>query len=100
MSAALTLATGRRSDGAFVLTATGEIDMSNADAFATALAGAHRDADGAPFVVDLTGVAYLDSAGLAALLPHVEHVHLLATPLIGPVLTIAGLAELTTIHDQ
>ncbi|BFU45329.1 STAS domain-containing protein [Krasilnikovia sp. MM14-A1004] len=99
MSAALSLATGRRPDGTLVVTATGEIDMSNADAFSRALAQARRGVDGGSFVVDLTGVEYLDSAGLAALFPYVEHVRLLATPLLGPVLTIAGLADLATIQD-
>ena len=98
MSTALTFATGREPDGAVVLRATGEIDMSNAEAFATALAGVRQEAAG-PFVLDLTAVEYIDSAGLAALFPHVEQVHLVATPLLGPVLTIAGLADVTTIQD-
>jgi anti-sigma B factor antagonist len=97
MSTALTLTTGRGPDGAVVLTATGEIDMSNAPAFAAALASA-APAGGA-LVVDLTGVEYLDSAGLAALFPYVEQVRLLATPLLAPVLTIAGLDDLTTVRE-
>ena len=99
MSTALTFATGSRPDGAVVLTVAGEIDMSNAAVFSDALAGAHEDAGG-PLIVDLTAVEYIDSAGLAALFPHVEHVHLVAGPLLAPVLTIAGLDDLTTFADR
>jgi anti-sigma B factor antagonist len=99
MSTALTFATGRRPDGAVVLSAAGEIDMSNAGAFASAIAGAHQDAAG-PFVLDLTRVEYIDSAGLAALFPHADELQLLATPLLGPLLTVAGLADVTTIQDR
>ena len=97
MSTELTFTTGRRPDGTLVLGATGEIDMSNAAAFAAALTDAHATG---PFVLDLTRVEYLDSAGLAVLFPHVDDVHLVAGPLLGPVLTIAGLADVTTIHDE
>jgi anti-sigma B factor antagonist len=96
MSSTPTFSTGRHPDGAVVLTLTGEIDMSNAHAFATALAEARQDA-AEPLVVDLSAVDYLDSAGLAALLPHVEHVRLIAGPLLEPLLTIAGLDDITTI---
>jgi anti-sigma B factor antagonist len=99
MSTALTFATGRRPDGAVVLSAAGEIDMSNAGAFACAIADAHQDAAG-PFVLDLTRVEYIDSAGLAALFPHADDLQLLATPLLGPLLTVAGLADVTTIQDR
>jgi anti-anti-sigma factor len=74
----------------------GEIDMSNAAAFAHALHEATGEAG--ELVVDLTRVEYIDSAGLAALFPHVEHVRLIAAPLLGPVLAIAGLDDLTTIE--
>ena len=93
----MTFTIGRRADGSPVLLASGEIDMSNAAAFAAALADA---ASAGPFTVDLTRVEYLDSAGLAALFPHVDRVHLLAGPLLGPVLTIAGLDDVTTISDS
>nr|WP_221374207.1 STAS domain-containing protein [Actinoplanes polyasparticus] len=96
MSTPLTCTTGRRPDGAVVLTATGEIDMSNAAAFATALTGADDESAGSPFVVDLTRVEYIDSAGLAALFPHVDRLRLVSNPLLSPVLTIAGLDDITT----
>jgi hypothetical protein len=44
-------------------------------------------------------VEYIDSAGLAAVFPHVDTVHLIATPLLAPVLTIAGLDDVTTIRE-
>ena len=66
MSTALSFTTGPGPDGAVVLAATGEIDMSNAAVFAEALTAAHEDAAG-PVIVDLTRVEYLDSAGLAML---------------------------------
>jgi len=96
MSTALTLTTARRPDGATVLAAAGEIDMSNAGDFATALA----EAGDGPLVVDLTAVEYIDSAGLAAIFPYVERVSLVAKPLLAPVLTIAGLDDLTTVDES
>ncbi|MBW8484143.1 STAS domain-containing protein [Actinomadura parmotrematis] len=95
MTTPLTLALSRRGDGRRVLTAVGEIDMSNVARFAAELAGT---SDGAPLVVDLTGVGYLDSAGLAALFAHAAHVELVATPLLEPVLTVSGLTTLLTVH--
>jgi anti-sigma B factor antagonist len=98
MTTALTCTTDRGPDGTVVLAAGGEIDLSNADSFSAALAGARQEAAGGPLVVDLTGVEYLDSAGLAVLLPYVEELRLLATPLLAPVLTIVGLADITTVQ--
>ncbi|MEU6896204.1 STAS domain-containing protein [Streptomyces sp. NPDC046557] len=92
----LTLNASQRPDGALVLTAVGEIDMGNVDAFASALTQAA--ADHTSFVVDLTAVDYLDSAGLTALFAHADHIELLANPLLAPVLTISGLGELIPIR--
>jgi anti-anti-sigma factor len=86
------------SSGSLVLSVAGEIDMSNAAEFAAALSSAREAADS--FVLDLTAVEYLDSAGLAALFPHVDHLRLVAGPLLSPLLTIAGLADVTTVRDQ
>ena len=96
MTTSLSFSTDRNPDGTTVLAASGEIDMSNADAFATALTDAAKEAGG-PFVVDLTGVEYLDSAGLAVLFPYVEQVRLVATPLLLPLLTVVGLDDITTV---
>ncbi|WP_067500344.1 STAS domain-containing protein [Actinoplanes sp. TFC3] len=97
MTAGLTFTASRHPDGSTVLGATGEIDMSNAGAFATALAQARREAADQAVVVDLSGVEYLDSAGLAVLFPHVDHIRLVATELLAPLLTVAGLDDLTTV---
>ncbi|MDP9794030.1 anti-anti-sigma factor [Catenuloplanes nepalensis] len=99
MSTDLSFATTERPDGALVLAVAGEIDMSNAAAFATALASAHDEAGTDSFVIDLTHVEYLDSAGLAVLFQHVDHATLVAAPLLAPVLAIAGLDDVTTIKN-
>jgi anti-sigma B factor antagonist len=96
MTTLLTLSTQRRPDGTPVVTAVGEVDMSNAGIFRDALIRASSP-DGR-LVVDLTGVEYLDSAGLTVLFTHAAHLELIATPLLAPVLTISGLADIMTMH--
>ncbi|MFI2642113.1 STAS domain-containing protein [Streptomyces sp. NPDC018610] len=91
MTTPLTLTPGRRPDGTAVLTAVGEIDMSNTADLAAAL-----ERTPGPLVLDLSGVEYLDSAGLSVLFAHAERLELVAGPLLAPVLTISGLADLTT----
>ncbi|GIE82140.1 anti-anti-sigma factor [Actinoplanes philippinensis] len=98
MTTELTLTTGPGPDGAVVLTASGEIDMSNAETFAGALTRAVSGAAGARLVVDLTAVQYLDSAGLSALFAQADHIELRTGPLLAPLLEISGLTELTTVH--
>lgn len=93
MTTALSLTTA-----AGVLTAAGEIDMSNAETFASALATAVAAADASRLVVDLTSVEYLDSAGLAALFHQADHIVVRTGPLLAPLLEISGLADLTTVH--
>lgn len=99
MTTALTLTTGQDPDGAPVLTATGEIDMSNAETFATALTEA-VPASGQALVVDLTAVEYLDSAGLAALFHHADRIEVVTGPLLTPLLTISGLTDITTVRTR
>ena len=70
MATPLELSTRPGADGIPVVTVAGEIDMSNADRFRDALGLAAAAADGGSFVVDLTGVEYLDSAGVHALFAH------------------------------
>ncbi|MFI7236122.1 STAS domain-containing protein [Streptomyces cyaneofuscatus] len=93
MTTPLTLTTRNRPDGTPLLKAVGEIDMSNTDALSAAL-----DATTGPLVIDLTDVEYLDSAGLSVLFTHADRLELIAGPLLAPVLTISGLADLTTAH--
>ncbi|WP_405085822.1 STAS domain-containing protein [Microbispora sp. NBC_01389] len=93
MTTPLTLTSSRRADGAALLTATGEIDMSNTDALAEALGNIPG-----PLVLDLTAVEYLDSAGLSVLFAHADHITLIANPLLTPVLDISGLAGLAPVE--
>lgn len=97
MATALTLTTGSGPNGASVLAATGEIDMSNAETFASALTSAVDAAGGGRLVVDLTAVQYLDSAGLAALFAQADHIEVRTGSLLAPLLEISGLSELTTV---
>jgi anti-sigma B factor antagonist len=97
MATPLELSTGPGSGGIPVVTAVGEIDMSNAGRFRDALGLAASRVG--PFVVDLTGVEYLDSAGVNALFEHVSRIRLIATPLLAPVLTISGLSGITSVRE-
>jgi anti-sigma B factor antagonist len=94
MTTPLTLSTGLRPDGTAVLTAVGEIDMSNAGQLQDAL---DQAGDG-PLVIDLTSCEYLDSAGLTVLFTHADHIELVAAPLLVPVLRISGLSEIAEVH--
>jgi anti-anti-sigma factor len=101
MPTLLTLDTARRSDGRLVLTASGEIDLSNVDTFAEALTTAIVDniePDGT-LTVDLSAVSYLDSAAINALFTHAQRIHVIAEPRLVRVFTISGLAELTTVES-
>lgn len=94
MTTPLLITTGQRPDGTNLLTVAGEIDMSNAATFAQAL-----EATNGHVFVDLTGVDYLDSAGIAVLFAHAGRIDVIAGSLITPVLTISGLPELATVHN-
>ena len=96
MTTPLELSVRQDGDGTAVLSAVGEVDMTNADAFRSALAQAGAG-DGRLVVVDLSGVDYLDSAGLTVLLPHAPRIKIIATPVLAPVLTISGLAGVTSV---
>jgi anti-sigma B factor antagonist len=113
----LEISTRPGADGIPVVTVAGEIDMSNAERFRDALglaaaaaadgaaAAAGAAADGADggggsFVVDLTGVEYLDSAGVHALFGYAPRIRLIAGPLLEPVLTVSGLSGITSMRDD
>jgi anti-sigma B factor antagonist len=91
----LELSTRQGDNGRPVLTAVGEVDMSNAAAFRDALTQAGMDE--IDFTVDLTGVVYLDSAGLTALLPYAPRIRIIATGILAPVLAVSGLDPVTTV---
>ncbi len=95
MTTPLELSARRDANGVMVLTAVGEIDMSNAASFGDALSQA--GADDAAFIVDLIGVDYLDSAGLTALLAYASRVKIIATAVLAPVLSVTGLDPVTTV---
>jgi anti-anti-sigma factor len=78
-----------------VLSAVGEIDMSNAAGFRDALSQVSTES--AEFTVDLTGVGYLGSAGLTALLPYASRIRVIATAVLAPVLSVSGLDSITTV---
>lgn len=100
MATPLTITTARRDDGTVVVTATGEIDLSNIDSFAGALSdgSAAVGPDGATLTVDLTAVDYLDSGAINALFGHARSIRLIANPILMPVLTISGLAEVALVE--
>ena len=119
MPTPLEISTQPGADGIPVVTVAGEIDTSNAERFRDALGlaaaaasaadgaaadGADADADGAEgggsFVVDLTGVKYLDSAGVHALFGYAARIRLIAGPLLEPVLTVSGLSGITSMRDD
>ena len=95
MTTPLSLVPQRRPDGTTVLAASGEIDMGNAPVLAAAL-GETPDR----LVLDLTAVEYLDSAGIAVLFDHADHLELVASPLLSPVLTVSGLGDIAKIHHE
>jgi anti-anti-sigma factor len=100
MATSLTLDTTRRNDGKLVLTAAGEIDLSNIDAFSQALTAATSEAAGSDetLTVDLSGVEYLDSAAVNVLFARADHIRLIAHPLLMSIFTVSGLAELVPIE--
>jgi anti-anti-sigma factor len=100
MTTPLSLATTRGDDGRFVLTATGEIDQSNIDAFNRALTTATTEAAGSGemLTIDLSSVEYLDSAAINSLYASSDRIRLISNPLLTRVLTVSGIGELTTIE--
>lgn len=83
-------------DGGPILAVEGEIDIANADVLREALDEHLTGAD--RVTVDLTGVGYLDSAGLAVLFPHARRLDLIATRLLASVLKVSGLSDLATVR--
>jgi anti-anti-sigma factor len=81
-----------------VLVVTGEIDLTNVDAFRRAVA-ATADGGGG-LVLDLQGVRYLDSAGVAALFRQAARVRLevIVNDLVAPVLRLSALDDVATVR--
>ena len=100
MSTLLTLDTARGDDGKLVLTASGEIDLSNIDTFTHALDTAideTADNDG-KLTVDLGTVKYLDSAAINVLFSHADQIQLIVHPFLIRIFAITGLTELTSVE--
>jgi anti-anti-sigma regulatory factor len=49
--------------------------------------------------VDLSGVEYLDSGGINVLFAHANDIHLMANPLLIPVLKISGLTDVASVES-
>ncbi len=99
MTTSLTLDTARGNDGKLTLSAVGEIDLSNIDAFNQALTAAREAASGGEMLtVDLSAVEYLDSSAINVLFANSEHIDLVAHPLLMPILAISGLSQLVTVE--
>ena len=92
----LDINTADRDDGTRVLTATGEIDLSNIDEFSGALTAAGTD--GAMLIVDLSGVLYLDSGAINVLFANAGRIRLIANPVLMPVLRISGLTDVASVE--
>lgn len=99
MTTSLTMGISRRPDTTLVLTAEGEIDLSNLDEFTATLSEGVAEAarTGEILTVDLGAVEYLDSAGINALCARAEHINLIAHPLLMSTLKISGLVELIRV---
>lgn len=95
MSTPLTLHSEHDAEGRRVVRAIGEVDASNVTDLANALADGLNN--GGSLTVDLTEVEYLDSAGINALVPHAESLHIIANPILMRVLRVSGLEDLATI---
>jgi len=93
VTTALTLVASTGDDGDRILTVTGEIDMSNAAEFGAALD--RGLAAGTVLTVDLSGVTYVDSAGMAVLFDRATRhdLRLSAPRLLERVLRVSGLTR-------
>ena len=100
MTTPLSFDTARRDDGTVALVATGEIDLSNIDVFDKELTDAITEAGSGAgqITVDLSAVEYLDSGAINVLFNRVEHIRVIANPVLVPVLHVSGLADLTTVQ--
>ncbi|MEV3905100.1 MULTISPECIES: STAS domain-containing protein [unclassified Mycobacterium] len=91
----------QRIDGTVVLTAAGEIDLSNVEEFSQGLTGAAQTAGAGAVTVDLSAVRYVDSAAINALFTIADvsdRLRLIVHPLLMRVLDISGLTQLATVE--
>jgi anti-anti-sigma factor len=99
--------TSRTLDSAVVLTVSGEIDLSNSQVIYTSLS--KTLARGIPVILDMTGVGFLDSRGLASILQARSEAVVGETPTlltipslpVARVFDLAGTAGILPVfHDQ
>jgi len=98
--------TSRTQEDTVTLTVTGEIDLGNAESLYKALTDAL--APGAAVIVDLTGVGFIDSRGLGALVrARHEAVHISEAPIlvipsepVARVLELAGAVAVIPIYPD
>jgi anti-anti-sigma factor len=96
----LRIRTDRRDDGALVLIAAGELDLSNIGAFSDAIAHAiTAGVDGLPLHVDLSAVEYLDSGAINVLFDHADAIDVVVNPVLLPVLTVSGLTDVASVRS-
>jgi anti-sigma B factor antagonist len=97
-----------RSPGTATVVVRGEIDPSlSATLVAQALAGLDDIADGAPVVLDLRAVDFIDSSGLGALirvqrtcLERSAELVVLPSPAVTRLLELCDLLDLFTLRDE
>ncbi|MDA8047886.1 MAG: STAS domain-containing protein [Actinomycetota bacterium] len=97
MSAEVHIEVARDGAESVMLSVTGEIDLSNVGHFRAAL-----DLDAATLVVDLGGVTYIDSAGMAALFDRARRgrleVRCQASSVVSPLIDITRLCDVAVIR--
>jgi anti-anti-sigma factor len=99
MATPVTLSTSRAAGGHVVVTAMGELDMSNIEIFQKSLSEAVAQMDGTPVEVDLAAVEYLDSGAINALFGYVDRIRLRVNPILMPVLQVSGLTDVVNVES-
>ncbi|MGV0605042.1 STAS domain-containing protein [Mycolicibacterium sp. XJ1904] len=101
MPTPLTVRTDRRVDGTVVLSAAGELDLSNIDTFTDAIAETvgRSNQELGRLTVDLTAIEYLDSGAINALFENAPQIRkIVANPILMPVLSISGLTLVAEVQ--
>lgn len=97
MATPLDVRTERAEDGRHAIVVVGELDLSNVAALADALAVAATAAEAGPLRIDLGRVEYLDSGAINVLFEHAASIELVVNPILLPVLTHSGLADVVRV---
>ena len=102
MTAQLDISVVEDHAGGFVAKVSGEVDLANVDTFRQALeSGAQQ---GGTLSVDLTGVTYIDSAGIAVLFARAAHgpleIRCSADSAVAPLIDITRLGDVASIRTE